>query len=114
MSKLLETHGYRIAIVCAVLGLVAAFVLLLNVFPDFIALLTYQPSDPNTGEGTDGPQAAMLIISALGLIVTTVGTSFTVIVGWRKERRDVTESQLKIKQLEIEVTRLNAANRAAE
>src|ERR1700731_3285995 len=47
-----------------------------------------------------------LLVSALSLITATVGMISTAVLGWRADRRQVTESELKMEQLNLELEKL--------
>jgi hypothetical protein len=51
-------------------------------------------------------------VSACTLIVSTLGTASSVILGWRGERRQAAEWKLKIQQLELELAAAKAAGRS--
>lgn len=44
-----------------------------------------------------------IAISFLSLVVSSIGTAFTIFLGWRTDRRLAKESNLKIEQLEIQL-----------
>jgi hypothetical protein len=47
--------------------------------------------------------AITALVSLVGMIVTMAGTTTTILIGWRSERRQSEEFKLKIKQLEFQL-----------
>lgn len=110
MMTLLVTHAYRIAMVLAVLGLISAVFLFKDLaIPYWTDLFPPPLGDPQVGEG-DESTPVVSVIQAFGAIVGSFGTVFMMLIGWRKERRDVAESKLKIMKLELELARMTAAS----
>jgi len=50
-----------------------------------------------------------VLISVVTLIVATVGTASTILLGWRGERRQNEEFKLKIEQLKLDLDEAKAA-----
>jgi hypothetical protein len=115
MTTFLEAHAYRIAIIFATLALVSAAVLLISIVsPDWTDTFWPPRIDENpVGEGAEGPLSANVIISTLSLVAFVIGNAFTVVIGWRKERRDAVESKLRIRQLELQLAQMGATTDSA-
>jgi hypothetical protein len=60
------------------------------------------PSDENWPAGRLPLYA--VFVSAGALLVSGIGTASSIILGWRNERRQQRESQLRIEQLEAQLT----------
>ena len=54
-----------------------------------------------------------LIVSFGTLLITAVGTASTVLLGWRNEKRQSAEFQLRIQQLEIELAKARQQSNGA-
>jgi hypothetical protein len=65
--------------------------------------------DKRSGEGAGTGLAGLAVIAtALGTLVTGIGTMSSLLLAWRAERRQGQEFQLKIRQLEHQVLELDA------
>ncbi len=51
-----------------------------------------------------------LLITFFGTIVTMVGTVSTVLIGWRNEKRQAREAELRIKQLQLQLEEMERRN----
>jgi hypothetical protein len=58
----------------------------------------------------DARADTLAVIAGLTFVVSSVGTASTILPGWRAERRQAQEFQLKIKQLELQVAELTKKN----
>jgi hypothetical protein len=47
-----------------------------------------------------------MFIALVSMIITAIGTCSTLILGWRNEKRAVSETKLKIEKLELEIAEL--------
>jgi hypothetical protein len=105
--------AYKLARIFSVIGLIALPLLL-------VALLTprlyvdYPNDGPQYVSATENIAILTITISSLSMLVALIGTSSTIMLGWRAERRQSAEFKLKIEQLELELAqaRKNAAQPA--
>jgi hypothetical protein len=49
-----------------------------------------------------------VLVSFLALVISSLGTASTIMLGWRSERRQAEESRLKIEQLELQLADVRA------
>jgi hypothetical protein len=54
-----------------------------------------------------------VMVSAGSFVVSSIGAIFTIVFGWRKERRDAREFNLKIVQLELQIAELRSGTTPA-
>jgi hypothetical protein len=101
MARPLSSATYRLAIIFAVLVFVSTGIVILYVTTTILPHL-YGGSDLVPFEMN--PLAG--IISVLTLLVSAIGTASTIVLGWRAERRQAAESQLKVRQLELDLAEL--------
>jgi membrane-bound ClpP family serine protease len=65
-----------------------------------IVLAIYLPSG---GEDINAIAVLTVLISSLTLLIAMIGTTSTIILSWRADRRQSEEFKLKIQQLELEL-----------
>jgi hypothetical protein len=112
MKTVLTNNAYRIAIVLAGVGLVVALFLLKDLVTLFWTDLFPPANSELTGEGDEASPAIEIVFKCMGALIALLGASSMALLGWRRDRREVLESNLKIMKLEVELARLNAATGA--
>jgi hypothetical protein len=85
--------AFRLAKLFAWMGLAA----LAGLIVSFASALSLGES--SSGAGT----AIALAVSVIALLVATIGTASTIILGWRADRRQTEEFKLRIQQLEMQL-----------
>jgi len=86
---------FLLAKIFAWIGLISVVLLVVR-----IVLAIYLPSG---GEDINAIAVLTVLISSLTLLIAMIGTTSTIILSWRADRRQSEEFKLKIQQLELEL-----------
>ena len=95
-----SARAFKAAKAFAWLGLISLVLFFIG-----IGLAVVQSSDLSA---TNYVGLFAVLISVVTLIVATVGTAFTIMLGWRADRRQNEEFKLKIEQLELDLDEARA------
>lgn len=80
-------------VIFSILFIIFFFSLILFLLADYI-------SSPKTKGENNLLNEGVVLIQAIGSLITSAGIIFTIILSWRKDKREIKELKLKVQELE--------------
>jgi hypothetical protein len=95
--------AYRLARLFGWIGILSILFLIVGALGTLIQQQADVQVPSSHGSGTVDISTITLFISFFSLLVAMIGTSSTIMLGWRADRRQTAEYKLKIEQLELQL-----------